>query len=371
MLATPAEGMAIRRTAERPHEARAPASLDEFHAEFVAHDWCGALLGRRLPPLLSCCGTLDPRQRSAWIAGLARCWHKHGWALDRDAMCSLLDLASRWGAWPLAAEVGEALARKSLPTGVDALHLLQAWRHLGRADAALGLAVRLQLLEPGDWRYADAYSELLAWANWRDRVPRADGRDWGEADLSLEPMAHHHESDFAWQYYDPAIAQLCCLPEFDHPGEWHSWLDDVYGYGDQFVYAITHRDWGFAGSASLVVHEDVGFFYYWLGPDFQGRGLGPRAVSLLLAMARHEYALKSCYAKVFDYNLRSRRALEKLGFADLGMRGAGDDADQMFYRWGDERPRGSVIKELHWLLERMDAETRPAVPLPDAGELRI
>jgi RimJ/RimL family protein N-acetyltransferase len=358
-------------TSDRQSLDDAADSLELLYGELGAHGWSGGQVARRLPALLSCCAQLDPRARCAWLDGISLCWHQHGWALDRGARRDLLDLASRWCAWPLAAHVGAAIARDSLPTGDDALRLMEAWRHLGRPGEALALAVSLQLRSPDDWRYADAYADLLAWANWRDRVSRADGPDWGDADLSLEPMAHHHASDFAWQYHDPAIAQLCCLPDFDAPGEWHRWLDDVYGYGDQLVYAIEHRDWGFVGCASLVVHEGVGFFYYWLGSDFQGRGLGPRAVSLLLAMAQHEYGLQCCYAKVFDYNLRSRRALEKLGFADLGMRGAGDDADQLFYRWGKECTRESVIKELHWLLERMDAQTRPAVPLPDAGELRL
>jgi RimJ/RimL family protein N-acetyltransferase len=348
----------------------AGSGLARLYSELDAHGWPGGALARRLPALLSCSAQLHPRERCAWIAGISLCWHKHGWALDREARRNLLDLASRWCAWPLAAQVGEALAREALPSGDDALRLMEAWRHMGQSGEALALALRLQLAAPDDWRYADAYADLLAWANWRDRVPRADGPDWGEPELSLEPMAHHHASDFAWQYHDPSIAHLCCLPGLDDPADWHRWLDEVYGYGDQLVYAIRHGDWGFIGCASLVVHQDVGFFYYWLGPEFQGQGLGPRAVSLLLAMAQHEYGLRCCYAKVFDYNLRSRRALEKLGFEDLGMRGAGDDADQMFYRWGEERTRAAVIKELHWLLERMDAQTRPAVPLPDADELR-
>jgi RimJ/RimL family protein N-acetyltransferase len=347
------------------------ATLDQLYRELAADGWCGATLVRHLPALLSCCHCLDPRERGAWIDGLTLCLHRHAWALDREARRNLLDLAARWCAWPLAAQAGEAFARESLPTGADALRLMEAWRHLGRADAALSLAVRLQLLAPGDQRYADAHADLLAWAAWRDRVPRADGHAFGDADVSLEPMAHHHDNDFAWQYHEPETAQLCCLPVFNDPLEWHRWLDRAYGYGDQLVYAIEHRDLGFIGSASLVVHEDVGFFYYWLGPDFRGQGLGPRAVSLLLAMAQREYGLRCCYAKVFDFNLRSRRALEKLGFADLDMRGAGDDANQMFYRWGEQRRREEVIKELHWLLGRMDAETRPAAPLPDAVELRI
>lgn len=343
-------------------------ALAVLYQDLSAHGWPATLLARTLPEALSYCRFLDPCDRSAWMAGLAHCWHKHGWALDREARRNLLELAAWWCMWPLAAQVGEALGPDTSCTAEEALRLVEAWRHIGRADDALALAMRLQILAPGERRYADTCADLLAWSEWRKRVPGAAGRDWGEPDLSLEPMAHHHDNDFAWQYYDPSIAQLCCLPLFSDAAEWHHWLDDVYSYGDQVVYAIEHRAWGFIGNASLVVHEGVGFFYYWLGPDFQGQGLGPRAVSLLLAMAKKEYGLRCCYAKAFDYNVRSRRALQKLGFEDLGMRGAGGDADQMFFRWGPPCSCNDVCRELHLLLERMDAETRPAMPLPGADD---
>lgn len=342
-------------------------ALARLYQELSTQGWPGALLARRLGAALACCRHLDPYDRGAWIAGLEHCWRQHGWALEREARRDLLELAACWCAWPLAARIGQSLAPQALGACDDALRLIEAWRHLGRIDDALALAVRLQLLAPGEARYAIAYADLTAWANWRNQAPGAAGQDWNEPDLSLEPMAHHHEHDFAWQYHDPSIAELCCLPVFESGLDWHRWLDRIYGYGDQAVYAIEHRIWGFIGSVSLVLHEDVGFFYYWLGTGFQGQGLGPRAGALLLSMAQQVHGLRCCYAKAFDYNVRSRRALEKLGFADLGVRGAGIDGDQMFFRWGEPCSHADVIKELHWLMARMDADIRPAVPLPDAG----
>ncbi len=123
---------------------------------------------------------------------------------------------------------------------------------------------------------------------------------------------------------------------------------------------MLHREWGFIGCVSLAVHRDVGFFYYWLGRDFQGRGYGPRAGALLLSLAQQAYGLRCCYAKVYDHNLRSRRGLEKMGFADLDIRGAGEDCNQVFYRRGPAQARRRIVGELHWLLECMDAQVRPA-----------
>ena len=139
-------------------------------------------------------------------------------------------------------------------------------------------------------------------------------------------------------------------------------LAERWREGGRLLYAVLHREWGFIGCVSLQLHQDLGFFYYWLGRDFQGRGFGPRAGQLLLEMGGQAYGLRSCYAKAFHTNLRSRRGLGKMGFADIGMRGVGDDCDQVFYRRGPAQGRRHTIDELDRLLDSIDACVRPALP---------
>ena len=86
-----------------------------------------------------------------------------------------------------------------------------------------------------------------------------------DGELFLEPLGHQHAGDFAWQYYDPAIAELCCLPRFETEEQWHQWLHTHQHYADHIMFGIQHQDWGFIGCVGLVLHQGVGFFYYWLG----------------------------------------------------------------------------------------------------------
>lgn len=348
---------------DTPQESEAQAPLALLFAELDGQGWPALLLERRLPELLLQAESLAPADRCGWLAGLDRVWRRHAWALTAAGKGALLQLAATWCAWPLAYAAGQSLQAASLLEGEQALRMIDACRHLGDGDTAIELAVRLQLLHPADRSYADVHRELLAWLRWREHMPVVDGVDWGDDELRLEPLAHHHLHDFAWQYDDPSIAELCCLPHFQDNAHWHDWLDDIYRANDQRIFAVMHRDWGFIGCVNLIMQESVGFFYYWLGRDFQGYGLGPRAVSLMLAMARHDYGMRCCYAKVYEYNTPSRRALEKLDFEDLEIRGAAPDDDQLFYRRGEEQPVESMVNELHLLLMRMKSDTRAAAPL--------
>ncbi|MGE5491197.1 MAG: GNAT family N-acetyltransferase [Actinomycetota bacterium] len=224
------------------------------------------------------------------------------------------------------------------------------------------MLIAAQLAQPDSAVLAASYRTLCSWADFRISYGWTDGHDWGDDELLLEPMGHHHLSDFAWQYYDPTIAERCCLPAFQTDAQWHDWLDNIYRSGDQWIGAVIHRKWGFIGSVSLIMHGGIGFFYYWFGPDFQGQGYGPRAVRLLLATAAERHGLHTCYAKVYDYNTPSRRALEKLGFEDIQVSAAAPD-DEMFYRRGPAADRGRIAEELHWLMGAMASSTRPAIVL--------
>ena len=302
---------------------------------------------------------LHPVERHARLAVLHRLWADKGSVLAPDALRALLDHAAAWSAWPLVHAVGTRLAATAELDTNATLHLVDACRALGKDSEALSLANTLAgtlaRTQPQP-QHDELVSELRSWQAWRRHFPPPPR----SGALTLEPLAHHHARDFAWQYGDPSIAELCCLPLFADALDWHGWLAERWREGRRLLYAVLHDDWGFIGCVSLTLHRDLGFFYYWLGRDFQGRGFGPRAGQLLLDLAQRAYGLRGCYAKAFDYNLRSRRGLDKMGFTGLGMRGAGDDCNQVFYRRGPPQSRRRTIDELHCLLENMDASVRPA-----------
>lgn len=306
---------------------------------------------------------LSASTRTLWLHALHKYWSCRHWTFSTEHIASLLTLTVQWCDWPLARRVGTALANRRSLSSAETMALVDACLHMGDLDTAIELTTLRQLGYPSELEFASFHGLLLVYKNWRDHNTWQDDRDWGDDDLQLEPLSHHHLPDFAWQYHDPAIAQRCCLPTFESDAQWHRWLDAVYNCGDQQIYAVIHREWGFIGSVSLILYEGVGFFYYWFGPDFQGQGFGPRAVSLMLTSAAEHYGLYICYAKVYEDNTPSRRALEKLGFEDIQVCAVAPDNAEVFYRRGPLADRGRIAEELHWLLAAMNSGTRPAILL--------
>lgn len=321
-----------------------------------------------LSRLLPLADLLDGTQRTAWLAGLRQTWRGQGWAFSGGLMLDLMRLTAAWDDWPLLHAVGTHYERsRELPGWADAL-LVEATLRLGSAGEALSRCRARMLRHPYESWAATAHDAVLRWMAFCDTA----ARPIRGTRLRLEPLGHHHWHDFAAQYGDPAIAELCCLPVFQSEDHWHRWLDACWGYGDQRLYAVIDPDWGFVGSVSLILHDTIGFFYYWIGRDYQGRGIGTAAVRLLLDAAATRHGMRTCYAKVFEHNARSRRALEKLGFAALDFRPAPPDANELFYRLGAAQTRERSVEEMRGLFERMKSDIRIAVPLTifDAGRRR-
>lgn len=167
-----------------------------------------------------------------------------------------------------------------------------------------------------------------------------------ESNLFLQLLGQHHLDSFM-TIYDSETAELCCLPAFVDSWDWHQWLEDQYGTGDQLTFAVMHPDYGMIGSVSLVLHDKTGFFYYWIGQGFRGHSFGPMAVSLLLEMASSTWGIEKCYAKVFQGNEASRRGLQKLGFNELPIRAAEPFENELYYCLGDTSDMDAVTDDMY------------------------
>lgn len=316
--------------------------------------WRLDALERVLPQVLGGSCATDPRERLAWMRGLRGAFSEVS-RLDGAVRDGLLVLLRGWCDWPLWLALRNAGEPRDDETD---LQTVDALFRMGDQDEAERRCRRRLFTHHRDHATGRMHAQLQAWRGFVEaRGPPIEG----EA-LRLEPLGHHHCADFAWQYWDQDIARLCCLPVFGDDAAWHRWLDECWGYGDQRLYAVLHRDWGFVGSVSLTLHEDLGFFYYWVGRDFQGQGLGPAAVRLLLADAYDRQGMRACYAKVFEDNTPSRRALARLGFEALDFRAAPPHDDELLYRSGPPQGRRDTVESLRRLLARMGSETRVAVP---------
>lgn len=335
-----------------------PASFDALQAAA----WSPQAFGARLPDLLGQCASLSACARTSWLAGMREV-ARRAWALPagmRDVWTTLL---AEWADWPLLLAVaGDPGEGDDRPEWVSRLVAIARFRS-GDPAAAMALCRRALLLRPDAAWAVELHRACREWQAFLDRVPPIE-----DGTLRLEPLGHHHCADVAWQYWDPDIARLCCLPTFRDDEAWHRWLDECWSCGDQRLYAVLHRDWGFVGSVSLTMHDDLGFFYYWIGRDFQGQGLGPAAVRLLLADACEHRGMRACYAKVFEDNAPSRRALARLGFEALDFRPPPPGDDELLYRLGPPQGRWDSAEALRGLFARMGSDTRVAVPLP--GTLR-
>ncbi len=173
--------------------------------------------------------------------------------------------------------------------------------------------------------------------------------DLSDGVVTLIPLAEQHFDSFFWAYADPDIAYRCNLPQFESMQHWLNWLHASEQECGKRVFAVIHRDWGFVGSVSLEVFAGIGFFYYWIDHDFQRQGLGPQAVSLLLEIGAIYFALDCCYAKVYDDNIASHKAMKKLGFYQISLTQMAPHDNETLYYLGREKNLSTLFLELEQL----------------------
>jgi RimJ/RimL family protein N-acetyltransferase len=337
--------------------------LDALDAE----DWALKAVEPWLAPLLARADCLPPAHRYGWQAGLRRLWERQAWAMSPAVHEQLLQLAYAWDDWPLVLRIAEALAGIGVRSADADCMLARAYWHLGDSWQARQRLRPLLVQQPGNTAAYGLYLDIDAWCRYRAQYPFAGACLTDDGELCLEPLGEHHLRDFAWQYHDPSIAELCCLPCFDSGSDWVDWLRETYAYGDQLLFAVLHREWGLIGSVSLILHRGVGFFYYWVGAEFQGNGFGPQAVALMLRTAQENFGMHTCYAKAYADNYPSRRGLAKLGFEPVVVRPVPPHDAERFYRLGGWVPNEAAVEELRTLLGDMGSEVRLYDPLPSGS----
>ena len=314
--------------------------------------------GRALPEVISS-SPAGPRRNEA-VTQLREAMQRPGEDLD-----GLLQTAMLYCDWASVHELASEL-RQTSPHCVDVyVSLGTACLHEGFFEEARRHAAMAMLCNPWAPEAQRIQCEVEHWEQQRRRFPLIPLHLRQRGALHLELLAPHHLADFLWQYDDPDIPRLCCLPHFASADEWLSWLGHEYSLTDQLTFATLHCDWGFVGVVSLVLHRNVGFVYYWVGQDFRGRGLASAGTSLLLDLAAVHWGMHTCYAKVFEENLPSIRVLEKLGFTRTRIQPIPDEAPELVLRRGIPTTRELETAELRQLLFDMNHPMR--LPPTSAG----
>ena len=238
------------------------------------------------------------------------------------------------------------------PHGIDNLRLLsKAYQQLGKfssAEQCLQRAIQSDDRQP----FIDEYRQLQQRSKGLPKGVEALRSD----PLLLTPLQSYHEDDFLWQYADPNIAELCNLPDFDKEEDWQQWLKTCQTEPTKYQFALNHLYWGFIGSVGLEISKRIGFFYYWLGADFQGYGFGPQAVTIMLDWARHYLGLRCCYATAYKHNIPSKKAMGKIGFRPLPFKAIipdNEDYEEDLFYWGaDQSDRLSSSEINQFFIER-------------------
>lgn len=328
------------------------------------------VLAAAFEPLLAGIDELTGEACRLWRDALERTWANYFPRREGDPFCFNLGvLAAHLGHWVLAKE---AFRLGLAVYGNDAAVLY----HLGLCEASTGgtpaaLALLDQALEhePANPRYRDfrcvLAERLRAWnaTPWYRRELACD------AALTLEPIGAEHLAVLLYQLRDPQIGVMTRLPELSTPEDAARWLEEEYREPGRATYAVMHAEHGFVGVVSLRRHDEAGYFYFWIGTDYQGMGLGRRAAALLFRHAR-ALGIADIFTSAYADNARSRRALAHLGFAQIDIAACEPDQDLLFFRLAltDEAGGGAEpAVRLRALCRAIQSPIEfPEVPAPSA-----
>lgn len=242
----------------------------------------------------------------------------------------------------------------------DIKSLAYAYWKTGAWNKAYELLNKYMFIQPDVDSFYDWHLDLIDLSN-KQAFAFYSNRNISKH-LRLEPLSFHHADEYIWQYWDQSIAELCCLPEITSKQEWCDWMAYQQTLDDQTNFAVLHESFGFVGVVSLIVHRGVGFFYFWIGKDFQRKGFGTDAVRLLLEIGEKYFGITCCYAKVFEHNIASQNVMIKLGFKRLGINAAVPHDNEQLYYLGEDKPDRIQYSELHQLLCDMNSETQVDIP---------
>lgn len=279
-------------------------------------------------------------------------------SLSQHAIDDLIKLARYLCDWPSLKRL-----QPVVPHMKNTKEVALAARQMGRFDIAMSQIEQVLLKFPKADTLLNARKHVKQ--DW-EAIPYSL-QDLRNGKISITPMLSNHVADFAWQYNGNDVGKLCNLPAFPTPKHWMHWLNLCLLDPNRHLFAVMHEDYGFVGSVSLQLFNDFGFFYYWLGPDFQRQGLGPLAVNLLMKIGMKYHQMQCCYAKVFDFNTPSHKAIQKLGFTRLPFKALAPSEHEVFYYLGAQKRTNQSHQELAWLLQQLRSDIKLAPVLGDTS----
>ena len=138
-------------------------------------------------------------------------------------------------------------------------------------------------------------------------------------DITLRPWAENDAEDLYNLAKSPNIGPKAGWPPHKSVEESLNVIKNIFSqketyaiiYEDKIVgcvgllfYPNCHQDWG----------KDAVELGYWIGEEYQNRGICTKASKILVKRAFKDLNVKAIYATYYIDNIKSKRVLEKLGF---------------------------------------------------------
>lgn len=298
---------------------------------------------------------------------LARSWaHAPSILRGSGLNTALADLLVHLGNWTMLRDVLDDTPAADIDTVRLASHRAVLEAATGRTATGLACLQRLPLEARVDGikELSDLMQERLA--SWR-ASPWYLPDDMRDGDLCLELLDTHHVPDWLHQYRDEQIAWMSGLPALATPDDATAYLQRVQ-HRDSVEYALVHAQHGLVGALGVRRVGDMAHVHFWIGVEFQGRGLGGRGLRLLIRCISAA-GVRHVFTSVYRGNLRSRRMLNRTGFTLVAHLAQGDDTNFDFLHlalgtWANEPPG-----ELTARLARLCAAI--GEPLAEAGNTKL
>jgi RimJ/RimL family protein N-acetyltransferase len=311
---------------------------------------------------------IDPASAVAWRDVCRKVWDQTATLqLTREFLLGFAAFAQRVGAHSVAraalwARVGEE------HDDVDAwCEMTESYLATGRQTQAVHtLSIAVQLA-PDDARCVELVDRLstrrAAWP------PVCDAALATADELAIEPLAAYHAESILTQLRDPEIGVTTGLPKLDSLDAVHHWIEtDGQCNERRLVFAVLHRDRGFAGVVGAHVRDHAAHFYFWVGADHQGAGIG-RAAARLLFLQLESAGVTEIFTVVYADNRRSRRALVSLGFRRIRVTAVMPGAEVLLYRRAErsDEHRDAIAERYHTLGDEIGSTVRFAIGASEAG----
>lgn len=350
-------------------ESAAQASPDDLHAVLEVSRWDAVLFLVIEPRLRAVLPEAPLETRQRWATALRNVWRRHlPIGEPSDVAFHLGVIAASIQNWRLAADFFQASLVTSGPHSATLFNLASARQQLGDIDEAQRhLAAALEA-DPGVRLYARARAELEQWQidcrQFAHGNPPAGAAPHG-ARLRELPLAPQHAHALAYRFRDPETVRLTRLPVLETAAAARMWIEAQRADPRTTALAVVHPDMGLIGVTMLQRSGNDALATYWIGKDFQGRGLGREALSLLLDLAKH-LGITRVFASVLAGNDRSRALLRSAGFRVLPCEAAVSDDDMLeFHDFAIDAADVSADDAMHALARvlRATGSSLKVVPL--------